>query len=879
MPLSDSATPFSIPETRQHVEELMRDFDDRVLPNLTERIYDVPEGMARSVWQNKYSRRKDDKTFQNWSERVREVVAGSFMLDPPTRLDAGHPGETQYTKQEFEDTLALSLAGVMAYSGRHLQHGDWDQPNKKIEKFSNCSTGIFSFMTFKLGLDGSGVGSDYSNATRRTNWDNMPYVRVVLDASHPDFGKAFNEFSGGFDSLAEARLKYPSESEAVRWFDVEDTVEGWVSAIAALETAAFHEKHKEKTFIFNFTPVRSEGTPIKGQQGRPASGPIPLMRAFLKVASIRGSGMPPWKQALFIDHYLAASTILGGVRRMARMATKWWKDPDILEFIRIKRNVKETGVLWTANHSILVDAEFWEQAKDPRTDAALIFQAATAAAFMDRSGEPGFINVDKLNQRRDTLNEITAENYLNPDYGFNFHQKTLEMCAKVLGIVKKQKYFMIVNPCAEISLASYGGYCLVADVNGARVDTKAEFIKACGLMAKFLVRTNRMKAMYKAETLRTNRIGVSLLGIHEMAWNMFNMTFHDLIKYYSMLMDYTEDQLRVIAADLDQPYAVRNAINFWTLLSDARDEVEREAEKYSGFLGMRKPDTATCLKPGGTVSKIFVTTESANLPAYLYYMRWVQYEKDLPGQIGNPALQDLIDRGYPIQDISQTLQYPGKVVVGFPTMQPIAEKMGSLLVCASEASPEQHYMWLRLLEKFWLGGVNEDGSIRNNMISYTLKFQAKSDDQPNGVSYEEFRETILTWQSQIRCCSFDASQSIGELKSAHAYLPEEPINKEKYFSMLKSIRRVDAEAYDNNSLQCASGICPIEEDRFEAPELTHEASTIWNAANEGISNSIDPANKEKIDGITMFGTLLDGSPKHLDNDLLFPDEAERLQKA
>ena len=386
-----------------------------------------------------------------------------------------------------------------------------------------------------------------------------------------------------------------------------------------------------------------------------------------------------------------------------------------------------------------------------------------------------------------------------------------------------------------------GGYCIVSDVNGARAETKSQFIKACGLMAKFLVRTNRMKAIYKAETQRTNRIGVSLLGIHEMAWNMFNLTFRDLIKHYDELMTHSEDTLRSMGKNLDNEYSLRNAISFWTMLADARNEVEREAARYAGFLGMRAPDTATCLKPGGTVSKVMVTTESANLPAYLYYLRWVQYEKDLPGQVGNPQLQDLLDRGYPMEDISQTLQYPGKVVVGFPTTQPIAETMGSLIVTAAEASPEQHYQWLHLLEKFWLGDKNEDGSIRNNMISYTLKFQALSPDQPDGVSYEDFKDTILKWQSQIRCCSFDASQSIGELKSAHAYLPEEPISRDKYFALLKSIRRMDAEAYDNNALQCASGICPVEEDRYETAEENIPLSSIWNAGDveEGSGFDVD----------------------------------------
>ena len=45
----------------------------------------VPDGMARSIFENKYSRRKDDGTMQTWAERVTEVVEGNFSLDPRDR--------------------------------------------------------------------------------------------------------------------------------------------------------------------------------------------------------------------------------------------------------------------------------------------------------------------------------------------------------------------------------------------------------------------------------------------------------------------------------------------------------------------------------------------------------------------------------------------------------------------------------------------------------------------------------------------------------------------------------------------------------------------------------------------------------------------------
>ena len=158
-----------------------------------------------------------------------------------------------------------------------------------------------------------------------------------------------------------------------------------------LETAAFHRNNKDTVFIFDFSQVRPAGAPIKRQQNRPASGPVPLIRALQDVARIKGTRMKPWKQALFIDHYMASCVVAGGVRRSARMATKYWKDKDCIEFIDIKRD----GFLYTANNSITVDAEFWEQARSPRpSQARRVFEAAIGAAYFDNTGEPGFINVD-----------------------------------------------------------------------------------------------------------------------------------------------------------------------------------------------------------------------------------------------------------------------------------------------------------------------------------------------------------------------------------------------------------------------------------------------------------------------------------------------------
>lgn len=735
------------------------------------REFSVPNGMALSIWQNKYARKKLDGTYQTWAERVSEVVDGNFLLDPRVH-DA--KSKDSPVVQEWARTKELAVAGVFATSGRHLQHGDHDQPGRRLELHSNCSSAMFSFMKLRLLLNGSGVGRDYSAAVCRVDWGYMPDVRLVLDESHPDFSP--DRFQGALEPLRDAKHKYDSGSANVRWFKVEDTREGWAKITEILETASWQCKHKDKLFIFDFSDVRCKGAPIKGMQGRPASGPLPLMDAIAKVYSVKHAGMKPWMQALYIDHYLGACVHFGGARRAARAAIKSWRDRDIFEFIDIKRG----GFLWSANNSIAVDEEFWEQAREQRhSHGRRVFEAAVNAAYWDKTGEPGFINVDKLNQNRDGMENITGETLLSSAGYPDLHKRTIEMIDNVLGYVKKLKYVFIPNPCFEIVLALYGAYCCIGDVCLAKAAIKQEALDAAGLMSRFLVRVNLMKSDYQTEVLRTNRVGVSLTGIHEFAWNLFGLTFRDMI-YAS-----------------DDPVHFRHeaAKEFWSFVDEMREHACAEAAAYSKEIGLGVPHTVTCIKPSGTVSKVLACTEGAHLPALTHYLRWVQYSVD------DPAAPELVARGYPMEDVGQ--RYHRQVVVGFPTKQPIVDLMGDLVTTADETTPEENFRWLQLLEKHWLGSDTS-----NNMVSYTLKYDTTK------VSYDEFMALILEWQPKIRCCCVMPQSDWRESKKIYGYVPEQPITKEEYESMMANITApVEREAYDDESLRCAGGVCPIEADR------------------------------------------------------------------
>jgi hypothetical protein len=310
--------------------------------------------------------------------------------------------------------------------------------------------------------------------------------------------------------------------------------------------------------------------------------------------------------------------------------------------------------------------------------------------------------------------------------------------------------------CGEISLAVWGGYCVIADICLANLKHLGDLQRAAEATTEFLLRANTLPFVYQGEVNRTNRIGVGLTGIFEFAYNHFGLTFFDLI-----------DEAK--------------SVEFWRTIARTREAVEDIAAKAGCH-------TALTIKPSGTISKVMGCTEGAHLPAYGYYLRWVVYAPDAP------ELADLRAKGYPTKHLPSL----GQTVVGFPTALRIAEMMGEDLVTAEMVTPEQQFQWLRLIEKHWLGDK------LGNQVSYTLKYD------PKVVGFEEFKRVILEQQPTVRACSVMPQVDL----SAYAYQPEEKISRETYLDLMSRISEtVAVETYDDSQLLCEGGACPIEFDR------------------------------------------------------------------
>lgn len=745
---------------------------------------------------------------ETWIEVAKRVAEGNIGLAVNSQHLASFD-RIGGPVAEMERMKAHLSSGTLLMSGRHLQHGDANQKHRPMEVFTNCSTAAASFLLFHLLLNGSGVGRAYDDDMMLVDWNKMPWTYVTIDMKHPDRQKTTKMWVESLQAMADVPMISPAVGDVQHYLDqiedglllndpdkvlvhtVDDSREGWRKAFEVMERMAFEGK-SDWILILDFSRVRQHGSPIKGMQNRPSSGPAPVMQAIQKIASVKLLNYAPWKATMYVDHYAAECVLVGGARRAARMATKTWRDQSIFEFIDIKRG----GELWSSNNSVTIDEEFRERCRLVRKRlgnrnyveaasllaAGLIEQedlhawnvlvALSKAAYFDGTGEPGIINQDKL-----TVDDTGIEEYVDGLFadGGNCQvdADTLPLMQALAKATLGLRYTMITNPCGEITLLLLGGYCVIADVVPfhAADDDMAE--NAMRTATRALIRTNLMQSLYDREVKRTNRIGVGITGFHEWAYDRFKLAWKDIVNE-------------------------RKSKTMWLTLSRFKRAIVEEARIYAQALGVTVPHTNTTFKPAGTTSKLFGLCEGAHLPAKRWYLRWVQFRND------DPLIAEYEAKGYPVR--RDLKSYEGTTIVGFPTAPTICSMDGGdWVTTASQATPEEQYEFLRLLEKYWIVGVEADGvtplAESGNQVSYTLKYD------PAHVSFEQFLDTLIDGQFSIRCCSVMPQVDT----TAYEYQPEEPITKDRYEELMAAIGTSQVkEDVDFSHIDCGSGACPID---------------------------------------------------------------------
>lgn len=326
-----------------------------------------------------YIHQTNSTKIETWEELCYRVAVGNANFVPGSL----EPGELQ---KVYDNLLEMKLLP----GGRHLSNTGI----RGREYIGNCYTSgwdwvcperHFCFLFGRL-MEGGGVGANYSDKY----FLNAPQVNSLTvyfkcDKSHRDYRDM--EKIG----LTEAPNGSPT-------FVIRDSKEGWVEALSVLLRHVFGCCPPHSGISFDFSNIRPERSPMKTSGGF-ASGPAALLSAMQKIRSVllalRNKPLN-WKAVMEIDHALSTCVMVGGCRRSARMSCKHWRDPEILDFIKIKNGGQDH---WTTNISVLIDSEYL--AKVARGDAFVCEIHSEIARSVHINGEPGVANVDVFSKGED----------------------------------------------------------------------------------------------------------------------------------------------------------------------------------------------------------------------------------------------------------------------------------------------------------------------------------------------------------------------------------------------------------------------------------------------------------------------------------------------
>jgi adenosylcobalamin-dependent ribonucleoside-triphosphate reductase len=308
------------------------------------------------------------------------------------------------------------------------------------------------------------------------------------------------------------------------------------------------------------------------------------MLLLARITSLFNSqmGVVTWKQVALIEHWIALAVISGGTRRSARMLMKYWQDPGIFEFIKLKEHLPTGHVPHhTTNISVVVDKKFFRAIRRMDAHAMAVLDAIVFNMLMN--GEPGLVNAS--NQLIDEI---------------------------------KGAVFYVLNPCGEITMVKYDDmYCFdVCCIGHLNLATLEDPDGKAKLLARFLMRASMAKIVdprMKMNVDRNHRLGAGILGYAD--WLLLNG------------VRYSE--------------APKNG-EVKKFFSHLRDRITEEANNYAHTLRVVAPIKTTTIAPTGTIANLSGVTSGMQPVFAQYYIRRVRYADTGDQQ----TLDNLRSQGY-----------------------------------------------------------------------------------------------------------------------------------------------------------------------------------------------------------------------------------------
>lgn len=523
--------------------------------------------IGKEVYQRTYSRPNSDGLGETWSDTVLRVVRGNIGLV-----------DSKYIEEGEEAALISLLYNFKAIpAGRHL----WVSGVPGRQFLFNCHRAGFTErfsrhyeFTFNELMKGGGVGANYSN----DYISQYPPVGHNVDVEcyiMPEYGDDLELL------LARNLVKkdkggpvYPPPQNGQLQagevlYRVQDTREGWFGALNLVLDAFFYGGIA-KIFL-DLSLLRPMGTIIKGFGGI-ASGPWALATLLRDVAAFLNTKVGQTLTSLDhmqLDHLIASCVVAGNVRRSARMSIKHWKDNDVLQFIKCK---KDPLAHWSTNISVEVDDEFWRCIYDQPYNEKNYIQAhkvlEVAVEGMMKNGEPGFVNTS-------------------------------------LAAVGEKGDIRSTNPCGEIFLEPFEN-CNLGHVNvGAFAFDLDGAHEAFRLMQRYLIRATFGDITDDSQRKVVNenrRTGVGIFGYQAFCVKRG-------IKY----------------SDSWKPDSAIPQI-----MKDFKKVCDETARAYAKELGIPTPIKRTTVAPTGTIAKLSGTTEGIQTIYARFGIRRVLYGEDDP---------------------------------------------------------------------------------------------------------------------------------------------------------------------------------------------------------------------------------------------------------
>lgn len=645
---------------------------------------------GKVVFERTYSRPKPDGSKETWPETVERVVNGNLALVP----------EKYHLKGEREALIKLITEFKLIPGGRHL----WASGVKGRQFLFNCHVSgwgeklsdHFEFTFMRL-MEGGGVGANYSNKylwSYGPTANNLLNVHIVCDPGHPDYLK--------MEAAGVLSKEYTSEWEGA--FDIEDSREGWASALVDL-VDTYGRQAKNKNRVYDVSRVREEGARLKTFGGR-ASGPLPLAKMLIEVSDIFNeshkrptdghvhnyiSGM----DAMKIDHAIANCVVSGGVRRSARMSMMHWEDIQIDEFLKCKAR----GDHWTTNISVVVDDRFFQCLDDNVAHAKFTLKAL--AEGMLHNGEPGFWNysLSQVGEPNEVIctnpcGEITLEEWENCNLGH----------VNLAAFVEDIPEIRSADPDGPMRPRS-----IQLDIPG--------LAHAHQLMTRFLIRATYGDVNDQKQSevlLRNRRIGVGHLGVAS-ALAMLGMKYS-------------------------------NAGDLAPFLEHMAEEVQVAAYEYAHELRIPVPVKTRTVAPTGSIAKMPGVSEGIHPIFAKYFDRRIRFSVIDPDQW--ETCMDYANRGYHVEP---SLVEENTMIVTIPTKDILMDQVNDkgfdpevVVESAADLTLEQMLRFQEMYQRCWA----------DNAVSFTANID------PSLYTVEEIMNHIVEFGPRLKGMTVFPEKSI-----------------------------------------------------------------------------------------------------------------------